>query len=51
MDSHIYHVYWVSWMNAYRLYDTSHPEQTVAYVDSLSEIDERGIKYVLEAGV
>ena len=46
-----YHVYYVSWLNAYRVYDIRHPEQTVAYVEDLSEITEHGFDYILEEGV
>lgn len=46
-----YHVYWVSWLDAYRVYDPSHPEQTVAYVEDLSEITDHGFDYILEEGV
>lgn len=47
----VYHVYWVSWLDAYRVYDPKHPEQTVAYVEDLSEITEHGFDYILEEGV
>ena len=46
-----YHVYWVSWLDAYRVFDPKHREQTVAYVEDLSEITEQGFDYILEEGV
>lgn len=47
----IYHVYWVSWLGAYRVYDPKYPQQTVAYVEFLSDIIDLGFDYILEAGV
>ena len=47
----IYHVYYVSWLELFRVFDPKHPEQTVAYVEDLSEITEHGFDYVLEEGV
>lgn len=46
-----YHVYYVSYLEALRVYDPAFPQQTVAYVEDLSEITDAGFDYVLEEGV
>lgn len=40
---------WISHVKAYRLYDPSYPQQTVAYVDSLeeAEMEHPEYRYVL----
>lgn len=38
---------WIPYRKDYRLYDPRHPEQTVAYVDSLEEAERPGYCIVL----
>ena len=33
------YVEWVPCVSAYRLYDPKYPEQTVAYIDTLEEVE------------
>ena len=47
----VYHVYWVSYLEAYRVYDPAYPGRTVVYVDDLSDLTDRGFDYILEDGV
>lgn len=36
---------WVNYMGAFRLYDPKHPEQTVAYVDSMEDAERQHPEY------
>lgn len=36
---------WIDHMKAYRLYDPSYPQQTVAYVDSIEEAEAEHPEY------
>lgn len=36
------YAYWVEYMDAYRLFDPKHPEQTIAYEEDLDEAESRG---------
>lgn len=44
------YAYYVPHMNAYRLYDESHPEQTVAYCDTIEEAERQHpeCRYIVE---
>lgn len=45
-SKNILYVEWLIWMEAYRLYDPKHPQQTVAYEDNLEDAE----KHALENG-
>lgn len=37
---------WISYMDAFRLYEAAYPAQTVAYVDSLEDAENQHPEYI-----
>lgn len=38
---------WIPHMKVYRIYDPKHPEQAIAYVDDLKEVEDRGYEVII----
>ena len=49
MTKQSYQADWIDYMDAYRVYDPEHPQQTVAYVDEEElQIDKRLVNCIIK---